>query len=176
MNMTVNAGEVPINHWTQDPNRGGGRIIGEGCHFIDLLAFIANSPIQIASATMIGEGPVIREDKMSITLGFEEGSVGTVNYFANGAKSYPKEMLDVFSDGRVLRVENFRVMHGFGFKRFRRFKTTRQDKGHAAEIAEFIQRIESGGEQLIPFEQLKNITETSFAAMTSAREKTTIRL
>ncbi len=113
---------------------------------------------------------------MSIVLGFADGSVGTVNYFANGSKSYPKEMLDVFSDGRVLRLENFRVTHGFGFKGFKKFKTARQDKGHAAELAEFVRRIEHGGDQLIPFDQLKNVTEASFAAVRSARERTTIRL
>jgi len=174
--MTVNAGEIPADHWTQDPQRGGGRIIGEGCHFIDLLSFIAASPVRSVSATMVGEGPAVREDKMSIVLGFADGSVGTVNYFANGSKSYPKEVLEIFSDDRVLRLENFRVIHGFGFKGFKKFKTARQDKGHAAELAEFVRRIEHGGDQLIPFDQLKNVTEASFAAVRSAKERTTIRL
>jgi predicted dehydrogenase/NADPH:quinone reductase-like Zn-dependent oxidoreductase len=176
MNMTINAGEIPANHWTQDPERGGGRIVGEGCHFIDLLSFIAASPVKSVSAARVGEGPAIREDKMSIILEFADGSVGTVNYFANGAKSYPKEMLEVFSDGRVLRLENFRVTHGFGFKGFKKFKTTRQDKGHAAELGEFVRRIEQGGEPLIPFTQLKNVTQASFAAVKSARERMCIHI
>ena len=171
MTMTVNAGAIPANHWTQDPERGGGRIIGEGCHFIDLLSFIAASPVRSVSAAMVGEGPAVRDDKMSIILEFADGSIGTVNYFANGAKSYPKEMLEVFSDGRVLRLENFRVTRGFGFKGFKKFKTARQDKGHTAEIGKFIQRIELGGEQLIPFAQLKNVTEACFAAVRSARKR-----
>jgi predicted dehydrogenase/NADPH:quinone reductase-like Zn-dependent oxidoreductase len=172
MNMTVNAGEIPADHWTQDPERGGGRIVGEGCHFIDLLSFLAGSPVKSVSAAMVGQGPAIRDDKTSICLEFADGSVGTVNYFANGAKSYPKEMLEVFSDGRVLRLENFRVTHGFGFKGFKKFKTARQDKGHGAELAAFIRRIEQGGEPLIPFDQLKNVTLASFAAVKSARERT----
>ena len=176
MNMVVNAGETPANYWTQDPKRGGGRIIGEGCHFIDLLAFIAGSHITSVSAAMVGKGPAVRDDKMAIVLQFEDGSVGTVNYFANGAKSYPKEILEVFSDGRVLRQENFRVTHGFGFKGFNKFKTRRQDKGHGSEIAEFIWRVEQGGEQLIPFNQLRNVTEASFAAVKSARERAIIVL
>jgi predicted dehydrogenase len=176
MNMTVNAGEIPASHWTQDPERGGGRIIGEGCHFIDLLSFIAGSPITSVSAMRVGEGPAIRDDKMSIVLSFADGSVGTINYFANGAKCYPKEMLEVFGDGRVLRLENFRVTRGFGFSGFKKFKTPRQDKGHAAEVAQFIQRVEQGGEQLMPFTQLKNIMEATFAAVTSAKEKKTVLL
>ena len=176
MNMTINAGEIPVDHWTQDPERGGGRIVGEGCHFIDLLSFIAGSPIRSVSAAMVGDGPAVRDDKMSIVLEFTDGSIGTVNYFANGAKSYPKEMLDVFSDGRVLRLENFRATHGFGFRGFKRFKTVRQDKGHAAETAEFIRRVGQGGDPLIPFTQLKNVTQASFAAVKSARERTIVVL
>ncbi len=176
MNMTVNAGEIPAEHWVQDPERGGGRIVGEGCHFIDLLSFIAGSPVKSVSAMMVGEGPAVREDKMSIALEFADGSIGTVNYFANGAKSYPKEMLEIFSDGRVLRLENFRATYGFGFKGFKRFKTSRQDKGHGAELKQFISRVEQGGEPLIPFAQLKNITLASFAAVRSAREKRVVSL
>jgi predicted dehydrogenase len=176
MNMTINAGEIPADHWAQDPQRGGGRIIGEGCHFIDLLSFIAASPVRSVSATMVGHGPAVRDDKMSIVLEFDDGSVGTVNYFANGAKSYPKEMLEVFSDGRVLRLENFRKTMGFGFKGFKKLKTWRQDKGHAAEISQFIKRVEQGGEPLIPFDQLRNVTQASFAAVKSARDRTIIVL
>ena len=176
MNMTINAGEIPADVWVQDPKRGGGRIIGEGCHFIDLLSFIADSPVKTVSAMMVGDGPAIREDKMSIVLGFEDGSVGTVNYFANGSKSYPKEMLEVFSDSRVLRLDNFRKTTGFGFKGFKKFKTKRQDKGHNAEIAGFIQCVKDGGEPMIAYSWLENITKASFAAVTSARELKTIQL
>ena len=90
---------------------------------------------------MVGGNGPIREDKMSILLGFADGSVGTVNYFANGAKSYPKETLEVFSDGRVIRMENFRITTGYGFKGFRSFRTWRQDKGHRTEIAAFVDAV-----------------------------------
>ncbi|MEA3358884.1 MAG: bi-domain-containing oxidoreductase [Thermodesulfobacteriota bacterium] len=176
MNMTVNGGKIPADHWTQDPVRGGGRIIGEGCHFIDLLSYIADSPVVTVSAVMVGGDVAVRSDKMSIVLGFADGSVGTVNYFSNGSKSYPKETLEIFSDERVLRMENFRVTKGYGFKGFKRFKTLRQDKGHKSEIVAFIDRIKSGGEPLIPFDQLANATEASFAAMESAREGRLIKL
>lgn len=168
MNTTVNAGFIPADHWTQNPERGGGRIIGEGCHFIDLLAFLAGSPVVSVSAVTVGQG-AIKNDKMSIQLEFADGSIGTVNYFANGSKSYPKESLEVFSDGRVLRMDNFRLTTGYGFKGFRKLKTWRQDKGHAAEVAAFVARVEKGGQPLISFEQLVNVTRASFAAMESAQ-------
>jgi len=93
--MTVNAGAIPADHWTQDRAVGGGRIIGEGCHFIDLLRFLAGSPIVSVQAMMMGEtgGGAVRDDKVSFTLGFEDGSFGTVHYLANGHKSFPKERL-----------------------------------------------------------------------------------
>ena len=176
MNMTVNAGEIPSDVGIQDPLRGGGRIIGECCHFIDLLCCLVDSPVMSVSAMMVGEGPAVREDKMSILLAFEDGSVGTVNYFANGSKRYPKEMLQVYSDGRVISMENFRVTRGYGFKGFKKFKTARQDKGHAAEIAAFVQRVKEGGEPLIPFDQLVKVTRASFAAVVAAKEGRVITL
>ena len=169
MTMTVNAGFIPPEHWTQDPERGGGRIVGEGCHFIDLLSFFADSPVASVSAMMVGGGGPVREDKMTILLGFADGSVGTVHYFANGAKSYPKEGLEIFGGGRVICMENFRITRGYGFKGFRSFRTWRQDKGHRAEIAAFVRAVAAGGPPLIPFDRIVNVTRASFAAVESAR-------
>jgi len=176
MNMTVNAGALPAGHWTQDRELGGGRIIGEGCHFIDLLTFLAGSPIAGVSATMVGGGGAVREDKMSIVMGFADGSIGTVHYFANGSKAYPKEMLAVFGDGRVLRMENFRRTVGYGFPGFRKLRTARQDKGHNQEVAAFIERVAQGGEPLIPFDELRNVSLASFAAVASASSGRTLSL
>ena len=176
MSMTVNAGIIPPGHWVHHPELGGGRIIGEGCHFIDLMVFLAGSKVRSVSAAMIGGGVAIHEDKMSITLAFEDGSIGSVNYFANGSKSYPKELLEVFSDGRVARMDNFRRTTGYGFKGFKSVRTWRQDKGHAAEFAAFVERVAAGGEPLIPLAELVNVTLASFAAMTAAREGRTIVL
>ena len=176
MNMTVNAGTIPADHWTQDPERGGGRIIGEGCHFIDLLSYIADSPAKSLSAMMVNGNTAVQTDKMSIVLKFEDGSVGTVNYFSNGSKSYPKEMIEVFGNGRVIKMENFRRTLGFGFPGFKKFRTSRQDKGHKSEIAEFVDCISKGGSPIIPFSQLVNITRASFAAMESSRENKVITL
>jgi predicted dehydrogenase/NADPH:quinone reductase-like Zn-dependent oxidoreductase len=176
MTMTVNAGEIPAAHWTQNPQEGGGRIIGEACHFIDLLSYLAASRIETVCAARVGEGPVVRDDKMSIVMTFADGSVGTVNYFANGCKRYPKEALEVFCDGRILRLENFRVTRAYGFKRDKTFKTRRQDKGHMAEIQAFISRVASGGDPLISFEELVNVTQASIAAVEAAREHRVVRL
>jgi predicted dehydrogenase len=176
MTMTVNAGFILPEHWVQDPQRGGGRIIGEGCHFIDLLSHLAGNPVTTVSAMMVGGNGPIREDKMSILLSFADGSVGTVHYFANGSKNYPKETLEIFGDGRVIRMENFRITKGYGFKGFRSFRTWRQDKGHRAEIAAFVDRVASGGVPLIPIDQLANVTRASFAAVESAKSDRTIQL
>jgi len=114
MNFTVNAGIIPPDVWVHDPEVGGGRIIGEACHFMDLLAYICGSRIVSVASAQMGKGVAVKEDKMSIVMSFEDGSMGTVNYFGNGSKSYPKEMLEVFSDGRVLRLNNFRSWKGLG--------------------------------------------------------------
>ena len=176
MNMMVNAGALPANHWTLDPVQGGGRIIGEACHFIDLLSFIAGSPIKTVVAVQIGGRIAIQEDKMSIVLGLADGSVGTVHYFANGSKSYPKETLEVFSERRVLRLDDFQRLTGYGVRGFRKFKTFRQDKGRTAEFVSFAERVAAGGPPLIPFEQLENVTRAALAAVESAKSGKTIEL
>jgi predicted dehydrogenase/threonine dehydrogenase-like Zn-dependent dehydrogenase len=176
MTFTANAGAIPPEHWVHDPVRGGGRIIGEACHYIDLMVFLAGSRVRSVSAAMMGAGVAVKEDKMSITLSFEDGSIGTVNYFANGAKSYPKERMEVFSDGRVLYLDNFRRLEGHGFKGFKKLKTFRQDKGHAAEFAAFVERVAGGGPPLIPLDHLVNVTLASFAAMKAARGSRTVIL
>ncbi|HXV76389.1 MAG TPA: bi-domain-containing oxidoreductase [Candidatus Polarisedimenticolaceae bacterium] len=176
MSITVNAGEIPSDHWIQDAARGGGRIIGEACHFIDLLSYLAGCEIRTVGAQMVGPGPAVREDKMTIVLGFADGSLGTVHYFANGPRGYPKETLECFADGRALRVENFRVTRGFGYRSLRRFRTARQDKGHRAELAAFVDRVRHGGEPLMPFDGLLNVSLASIAAVRAARERAIVEI
>jgi predicted dehydrogenase len=174
MIMTVNAGYVPSEHWPHDPDRGGGRIIGEGCHFIDLLSHIAGSPVTVVSAFALGSDAAARSDRMSINLKFADGSVGAVHYLANGSKKYPKEHLQIFSEGRILTIDNFRATKGYGFKGFNKYKTRRQDKGHQREIAAFVDLVAEGGEPLIPLDELVNVTASSFAAVESALKSKTI--
>lgn len=144
--MTMNAGTIPANHWTQGQQSGGGRIIGEACHFIDLMRFLAGSRIVSVQARRMGDTPgvTITEDKASITLGFEDGSFGTIMYLANGAASFPKERVEVFAAGRVLQLDNFRKMTGFGWPGFSKMNLWKQDKGQNACAAAFLQAIESG--------------------------------
>jgi len=170
MSMMINAGIIPSDSWVHDPEKGGGRIIGEACHFIDLMVYITGFKVVSVSALQMGGRMPIRQDKMSIQLSFEDGSIGTVNYFSNGNKAYPKETFEVYSDGRILKLDNFRRVGGYGFQGFRNFKTWQMNKGHRTEVADFIALVEKGGKPLIPFSDIVNVTLTSFAAVTSARE------
>ncbi|MCL2622243.1 MAG: bi-domain-containing oxidoreductase [Planctomycetaceae bacterium] len=176
MHFAANAGMIPPNVWVHDPEIGGGRIIGEACHYIDLLSYLAGSRVISVASAMMGRGVAVKEDKMSIVLSFEDGSVGTVNYFANGSKAYPKETVEVYSENRILRLDNFRRLDGYGFSGFKKMKLFRMNKGHKNELNAFVNRIAEGGEPLIPFEELVNVTLASFAAMTSAMEGRTIIL
>jgi predicted dehydrogenase/threonine dehydrogenase-like Zn-dependent dehydrogenase len=144
--MTMNAGAIPANHWTQDNGVGGGRIIGEACHFIDLMRFLAGSPIVSLQARRMGDAPgvAVTEDKASITLGFEDGSFGTILYLANGAASFPKERVEVFAAGRVLQLDNFRKLKGYGWPGFSKMNLWKQDKGQNACAAAFLQAVVKG--------------------------------
>ena len=170
MHFSCNAGIIPPNMWVHDPEVGGGRIIGEACHYIDLLAYIAGSPIVSVSAVRMRQGVAIQEDKMSILMSFEDGSIGTLNYFGNGAKNYPKETLEIFSDGRILKLDGFRKLAGYGFRRFRKFKTRTIDKGHRAQFHAVVDKVCNGGVPFMTLDEIVNVTLSSFAAVTSAIE------
>jgi predicted dehydrogenase/threonine dehydrogenase-like Zn-dependent dehydrogenase len=152
--MTMNAGVIPANHWTQDNAAGGGRIIGEACHFIDLMRFLAGSRIVSVQARRMGDAPgvAVTEDKASITLGFEDGSFGTIMYLANGAASFPKERVEVFAVGRVLQLDNFRKLKGYGWPGFSKMNLWKQDKGQNACAAAFLHAIEKGIPVIAPDE------------------------
>ncbi|MFO0840245.1 MAG: bi-domain-containing oxidoreductase [Phycisphaerae bacterium] len=175
LSFLVNAGEIPRENWNQDHSVGGGRIIGEGCHFIDLLLFLVGHPIVSVQAAMFGPQTATRDDKMSITLTFADGSIGTVHYWANGPKSFPKERLEVFSENRVLVIDNWRRLLTFDWRGAPRMNL-RQDKGHKAEVAAFVERIARGGPPLIPFSELEQVTRATFAAMEAARDSVVVRL
>lgn len=160
--MTMNAGAIPANHWTQDLETGGGRIIGEACHFIDLMRFLAGSPIVSVQARCMGGLPAaaIAEDKASITLGFEDGSFGTILYLANGAASFPKERVEVFAAGRVLQLDNFRKLHGYGWPGFSKLNLWKQDKGQSGCAAAFLQAIGSG-QAAIPADEIFEVARVT---------------
>ena len=152
--LTMNAGAIPANHWTQDNAVGGGRIIGEACHFIDLMRFLAGSPIVSTQARRMGDAPGVQvtEDKASITLGFEDGSFGTIMYLANGAANFPKERVEVFAAGRVLQLDNFRKLKGYGWPGFSKMNLWTQDKGQNACAAAFLKALENGAPAISPDE------------------------
>jgi predicted dehydrogenase/threonine dehydrogenase-like Zn-dependent dehydrogenase len=158
MVMTVNAGAIPPDHWTQDPRKGGGRIVGEACHFIDLLRFLAGAPI-VEWQRM--DMDVACRDTATILLKFADGSTGTVHYFANGSKSFPKERLEIFAAGRVLQLDNYRVLRGFGWPGFTRMKLWRQDKGQQACAAAFVQALNDGGAAPIPLEEILEVSRVA---------------
>ena len=161
--VTVNAGAIPADHWTQDIDEGGGRIIGEACHFIDLLRFLAGTSIKHHQLTNMSAK--IR-DTATMQLSFADGSIGTVHYFANGSKRFPKERLEVFAAGRVLQLDNYRKLTGFGWKRFKSMNLWRQDKGQKACAAAFVRAVEQGTATPIPFAEIVEVSRVTIALAT----------
>lgn len=156
--MTVNAGAIPASHWTQDLRVGGGRMIGEACHFIDLLRHLADAPIVHAHAMA---ADTVTRDSFSLSLQFADGSIGSVHYFANGSKAFPKERLEVFAGGGVLQLDNFRRLAGYGWPGFSKMNLWRQDKGQRACAASFVRALREGGPSPIPAEELYEVARTT---------------
>lgn len=168
--VTVNAGAIPAGHWTQDPLVGGGRIIGECCHFVDLLRFLVGQAIVDAQARpLAGEAASAPHDTVAITLSFADGSWGTIHYLANGHPSFPKERIEVFCAGRILQLDNFRRLRAYGWPGFRSMKVWRQDKGHMACVRAFVAAVRSGAGAPIPLEELLEVARVSVALGEAAR-------
>jgi len=157
---TMNAGNVPGDHWVHDPVQGGGRIIGEACHFVDLLRFLASSRIIDHDIRFMRSKT---SDTATITLGFEDGSLGTIHYFANGSRAFPKERIEVFAGGGVLQLDNFRQLRGYGWPGFRSFNLWRQDKGQAACAAAFIGSLQTGGPPPISYDEVFEVAAVCIA-------------
>lgn len=155
---TVNAGNVPPEHWTLDPHKGGGRIRGEACHFLDLLRHLAGCAAESLKVTNLDE------QTLSIGVSYVDGSTGTVHYLANGHKSFPKERLEVFCTGRILQLDNFRTLRAFGWPGLRAMRLWSQDKGANACVAAFLKAVRDGASSPIPFEELVEVTRTTLQA------------
>jgi len=166
---TMNAGVIPMDSWVRDMARGGGRIIGEACHFIDLMVFITGSKVKAICTNAMGPGAKSSTDNASFLVQFENGSNGVVNYFANGSKSYSKERVELFSQGRTLILDNFRTLRGYGFKGFKRLKT-KQDKGHKHQFELLLRRISEGGKPLILYDEIYNVSKASIMAVESLKK------
>jgi predicted dehydrogenase/threonine dehydrogenase-like Zn-dependent dehydrogenase len=166
---TMNAGAIPADVWVHDLKVGGGRIIGEACHFIDLISYLTSSKVVSVCMNAMGTHPEESTDNASILLKYENGSNGVINYFANGSKSYAKERVEVYSQERTLIMDNWRKLKGYGFKNFSSAKS-KMDKGHRNQFQLLVSSINSKGQALIPMESLVNTTRASFAAIESLKK------
>ena len=173
LTLLMNAGAIPPEHWSHDPHAGGGRVLGEACHLIDLARFLVDARIVKASAHAMrpsgGAGHSL--DTAHISLQFEDGSVASIQYYANGHRSFPKERIEVFASGRILQLENFRVLRGFGFRGFSRFRTWRQDKGHVSCVQSFLSAVRSGAPSPIPAEEIFEVSRVAIEVSESLNER-----
>jgi len=164
VSITINAGEIPAEHWTQDRDAGGGRIVGEACHFIDLSRYLAGAPIsalEVLTARRSGR-PV--DDIAMIQIGFEDGSVAAVQYLANGSRSFPKERIELFFEGKTVRIDNYRKLLVWGVPGMATRWPQSQDKGHAALAAAYMDAVRRGGKSPIPLDELLEVSEWSVRA------------
>lgn len=166
--ITVNAGAIPFGHWTRDLNVGGGRIVGEACHFIDLARYLVGHPIVGTRVQALGSGTA-SDDQAAITLTFADGSWATIHYLANGHRSFPKERVEVFCGGRVLQLDNFRTLRAYGWPGFRKMRLWRQDKGQYACVAAFVQAVRSGAGAVIPVDEILEVGRVTIAVGEAAR-------
>jgi predicted dehydrogenase len=166
----MNAGNIPANVWVHDMKVGGGRIVGEACHYMDLITFLTGSKIKAVCMNAMGVNPQANTDNASILLQYENGSTGVINYFANGSKAYSKERIEVYCGERTIITDNFMITEGYGTKNFSKLKTN-VDKGHKAQFKLLLDRVKNGGASLIPFDELVNTTLAGFAAVESLMKR-----
>ncbi len=169
----VNAGYIPLNHWTQNPEQGGGRIIGEACHFIDFITFLVGAPPVSVTAHALPDNGKYREDNVSMTFTFPDGSMGVVDYLANGDKSFPKERVEVFCGGKIAVLDDFRALELIEDGKKKEIRGA-QDKGWKNEMLAFAKAIREGSQPPIPYEQLIGVTKATFAAVESLRSRNAI--
>jgi polar amino acid transport system substrate-binding protein len=165
MHYRVNAGFIPKDHWVHDPSEGGGRVIGEVCHFVDWMVSLSGARVEELQAFCVrsgGPSAACDEDTLAVAMKFSDGSVGSLQYLANGPVGVDKEFVEVFCGGRYARIDDFRAValgEGNSLKT-RSFRA--QDKGHARELRLFAQAVAEGGASPVPFEEALHVTETTF--------------
>ena len=172
---TMNAGAIPANVWVHDMEIGGGRVLGEACHYIDLCTYLSGSKVTEVCMNSMGVNPQENTDNVSILLKYANGSNAVINYFANGSKSYSKERVEVFSQERTLVMDNWRRLVGYGFKGFSKARSG-QDKGHFNQFEALLKQQKNGGSPIIPFDEIVNTTRASFAAIKSLKEQKWIKV
>jgi len=166
---TMNAGSIPADHWVQDMEVGGGRIIGEACHYIDLVSFITGSKVKEVIMNAQGTAPDVSTDNASIILKYENGSQGVINYFSDGNKAYSKERVEIYDNGKNIIIDNFRSSTYFGYGSKGIKKT--QDKGHAEQFRRWNEMITKGGDPIIPFSEIENTTKAAIACIDSLKSR-----
>ncbi|GAB3563917.1 bi-domain-containing oxidoreductase [Spirosoma luteolum] len=169
---TLNAGAVPADSWVHDRSVGGGRLMGEACHLIDLIAYLTGSTVVQVCVNAMGPHPTETTDSASVLLQFANGATGVINYFANGHKAYAKERVEVYSQGRTLVLDNFRKLSGFGFRGFSGL-SGRQDKGHERQLKQLVAQLRTGlpDPTMASFAELINTTQATLALLRSLRER-----
>ncbi len=166
MNYRINAGNIPPDSWIQDMETGGGRIIGEVCHFVDFLTFMNGSlPVSVSACAM--SSPSNLKDTVQISLSYANGSIGSISYFANGDKSLPKERVEIYSNGCTAILEDFKEALIYSGGKSRKKKLMVQDKGQKEEVKAFIQAILKGESGPIPLEELVNTSLVTFRILES---------
>lgn len=177
MNYRINAGFIPGSHWHQDVEIGGGRIVGEVCHFIDTLQYICGAdPVSVTAQALNDGNSAADPDNISITITFSDGSIGTIAYIASGDSAFPKERLEVFGGGRVGVIDNWRslLVQGNG-KKFKKRCWLQAEKGHAQEMVAFIEGVKKS-DSAITFESQILTTQTTFAIQEALREGGTVEV
>lgn len=164
---TMNAGFIPSDVWVHDMEIGGGRIIGEACHYIDLCSYLSGSTVKAVCMNSMGSNPEENTDNASILLKYENGTNAVINYFSNGSKAYSKERVEVYSQERTLIMDNWRKLKAFGFKGGN--LSSKQDKGHYNQFKELLDQQRKGGYPIISFDEIVNTTKASFAAIESLK-------
>lgn len=173
----VNAGYIPLEHWVHDPAQGGGRLIGEGCHFIDLVNFLVGKPLRQVRTRALPDNGRYAQDNLSIDLEYEDGSLGSIVYVANGDKGFGKEALEVFGGGLAARLDDYRSLQiRHGHTRINRVARLRQDKGHRGEWQRLVGYLTGGGPQPIPFAEIIHSMRATFAAQRSLTYGEPVRL
>lgn len=160
--VTVNAGALPSNHWVLDRRQGGGRLLAEGCHFVDLVRFLAAQPIAGAEAVAVRSAASSDAD-FTVTLRFADGSAGTIHYLVGGHRRFPKERIEVFGSGRVLQLDNFRRLRAFGWPAGSGLWRWRQDKGHRECLRAFVAAVREGGPAPIPPDEVFEVARVTLS-------------
>ena len=175
LNFTMNAGHIPIDHWVHSPDIGGGRLVGEACHYLDLMVFLTGEKIKSIIVNSLGQHTDIKTDNASILVELERGSQGVINYFANGSKSYPKERIEVFNQGHTFVIDNFRKTSIFGVKGARGLRTA-INKGHKEQFRRLYQFLVDGGEPIIPYEEIMNVSKATLAIPESIKSNNRVEV